>query len=67
MLPTSALADESTRKRFRKQVLSLSRLNHYNVAAVYDFDTQGGVHFNVGSADTGRGFPNAGIRDDLAS
>ena len=45
VLPEGTLADEGTRKRFRKEALALSKLNHPNVATVHDFDTQGGVDF----------------------
>jgi serine/threonine protein kinase/tetratricopeptide (TPR) repeat protein len=47
VLPTSTLADESARKRFRKEALALSKLNHPNIATVHDFDTQAGVDFLV--------------------
>ncbi|MBI2956055.1 MAG: protein kinase, partial [Acidobacteria bacterium] len=40
-------ADESARKRFRKEALALSKLNHPNIATVHDFDTQQGVDFLV--------------------
>src|SRR6058998_4134752 len=45
VLPEGALAEESARKQFRKEALALSRLNHANIATVYDFDTQDGVDF----------------------
>jgi len=47
VLPTGTFADEDVRKRFRKEALALARLNHPNIAAVYDFDTQDGQHFLV--------------------
>jgi len=47
VLPTGTLADEDARKRFRKEALALARLNHPNIAAVYDFDTQDGQDFLV--------------------
>ncbi len=47
VLPTGTLADEATRKRFRKEALALSKLNHPNIATVHDFDTQDGVDFLV--------------------
>jgi serine/threonine protein kinase/tetratricopeptide (TPR) repeat protein len=47
VLPRNSLADESARKRFRKEALTLSKLNHANIAQVYDFDTQDGIDFLV--------------------
>jgi serine/threonine-protein kinase len=47
VLPTGTLADEAARKRFRKEALALSKLNHPNIATVFDFDTQDGVDFLV--------------------
>src|SRR5215469_10199781 len=45
VLPTGTLASESARKQFRKEALALSKLNHPNIATVFDFDTQEGVDF----------------------
>src|SRR2546427_4130539 len=47
ILPAGMLADDTARKRFRKEALALSRLNHPNVATVHDFDTADGVDFLV--------------------
>ena len=47
VLPPGTLADDSARKRFRKEALALSRLNHPNIATVHDFDTQEGIDFLV--------------------
>lgn len=47
VLPPGTLADETARKRFRKEALALSRLNHPNIETVHDFDTQEGVDFLV--------------------
>ena len=47
VLPPGTLTDESSRKRFRKEALSLSKLNHPSVATIHDFDTEGGVDFLV--------------------
>lgn len=47
VLPTGALVDEMARKRFRKEALTLSQLNHPSIATIHDFDTQDGIDFLV--------------------
>src|SRR5712691_6523669 len=47
VLTPGALVDEAARKRFRKEALALSRLNHPNIAMVFDFDTQDDMDFLV--------------------
>ena len=47
VLREGLLADEAARKRFRKEALALSKLNHPNIAVIYDFDSQGGIDFLV--------------------
>ncbi len=47
VLPPGNLADEDARKRFRNEALALAKLNHPNIASVYDFDTQEDVDFLV--------------------
>jgi Tol biopolymer transport system component/predicted Ser/Thr protein kinase len=40
VLPQVALADPDARKRLREEALALSRVNHPNIAAVYDYEHQ---------------------------
>jgi eukaryotic-like serine/threonine-protein kinase len=45
VLPPGALADEEMRKRFRREALALSKLNHPNIATIHDFNTEKDVDF----------------------
>ncbi len=47
VLPPGTLSDESARRRFHKEALTLSQLNHPNIATIHDFDTQQAVDFLV--------------------
>ena len=47
VLPPNSLADEAARRAFRKEALALARLNHPNIASVYEFDRQDGTDFIV--------------------
>src|SRR5512135_3158618 len=47
VLPPGALCDEATRKRFRSEAKTLSKLSHPNIASVFDFDQQDGTDFIV--------------------
>jgi serine/threonine-protein kinase len=47
VLRAGALADHAARRRFRKEALALSRLNHPNIETVHEFDTQDGIDFLV--------------------
>ena len=47
VLPPRHEFEIGARKRFRKEALLLSRLNHPNIATVHDFDTQDGTDFLV--------------------
>jgi len=45
VLPAGALGDDEMRKRFRREALALSKLNHPNIAIIHDFNSEGGVDF----------------------
>jgi serine/threonine protein kinase/Tfp pilus assembly protein PilF len=45
VLPAKTLVDKTARSRFRKEALALSKLNHPNIATIYDFDSSNGVDF----------------------
>jgi len=47
ILSVGLLTDEGARRRFRKEALALARLNHANIAAVYDVGEQGGADYLV--------------------
>lgn len=47
VLPTGALVDDVARKRFRKEALTLSQLNHPSIATIHDFDSADGIEFLV--------------------
>jgi serine/threonine protein kinase len=47
VLSSGTFSDESARKRFHKEALILSQLNHPSIAIIYDFDTQEGLAFLV--------------------
>ncbi|HSE43347.1 MAG TPA: protein kinase [Acidobacteriota bacterium] len=47
VLHARTLEDETSRKRFRKEALTLSKLNHPNIATVLDFDSHEDVDFLV--------------------
>ena len=47
VLPVGLLADEAARKRFRREALTLAKLNHPNIGTVYEFGSQDGFDYLV--------------------
>ena len=47
VLPAGTVVETVARKRFHKEALTLSKLNHPNIATVHDFDTQDGTDFLI--------------------
>jgi len=45
VLPAGTLADETARKRFRKEALAIAKFNHPNIATVHEFNSHAGVDF----------------------
>jgi serine/threonine-protein kinase len=47
VLPRGTVTDEAARRRLRSEAMTLSRLNHPNIATVHDFNSQEGMDFLV--------------------
>ena len=54
VLPSGSLADDATRKRFKQEAQALARLNHPNIATVFDFDCDETTDFLVMELLTGQ-------------
>jgi serine/threonine protein kinase/tetratricopeptide (TPR) repeat protein/TolB-like protein len=53
VLPAGMLADETSRRRFRREALLLAKVNHPNVGVVFEFGSAEGVDFLVMELITG--------------
>src|SRR5262245_2068264 len=62
VLPAGSLSDDDARRRFRKEALALSKLNHPHIATIHDFDSQGGIDFLVMELISGQALSHV-IRD----
>jgi serine/threonine protein kinase/Flp pilus assembly protein TadD len=47
VLPVGVLLDEVARKRFRKEALALAKLNHPNIATIFEFGSHGDTDYLV--------------------
>jgi len=45
VLPPGTLANDAARRQFRREALTISRLNHANIAIVFDFNSEQGVDY----------------------
>ncbi len=66
VLPPGRLTDEDARRRFKKEALALSRINHPQIATIHDFDTDSGVDFLVMEYIPGRGLDQLAAGGALA-
>lgn len=55
VLPPGRLEDEDARRRFRKEALALSKINHPQIATIHDFDDASDVDFLVMEFIPGKG------------
>src|SRR5262245_14918418 len=61
VLSEGRVADEDSRARLRREAQALSRLNHPNIATIYDFDTCDGRDFLVMEYIEGQSLRDVGL------
>lgn len=61
VLPDGRVTDERARTRFRREAQALSRLNHPNIATIYDFDQHDGRDFLVMEYIEGQSLRDVGL------
>jgi eukaryotic-like serine/threonine-protein kinase len=54
ILPVGTLTDEAARKRFRKEALALAKVNHPNIATIFEFSSQNSTDYLVTEYIPGR-------------
>jgi len=54
VLPHGRLADHAARRRFKQEAQALARMNHPNIATIFDFDSEGTTDFLVMELLTGQ-------------
>ncbi len=54
VLPPGRFVDEESRKKFRQEAQALAKLNHPNIATIYDFDSNGTTDFLAMELLTGK-------------
>jgi tetratricopeptide (TPR) repeat protein len=67
ILPPGRLADEATRRRFKQEAQALARLNHPNIATIFDFDSEGPTDFLVMELLTGQTLAHQLLSGPLAA
>ena len=65
VIASHILGDDRARRRFRKEALALSRLNHPNIEMVHEFDSIPGVDFIVMELVPGETLSDRIARDEL--
>jgi serine/threonine-protein kinase len=65
VLHPGTLTSDSSRRNFRKEALTLARLNHPNIETVYEFGTQDGIDFLVLEYVSGKTLADRLVRGTL--